>query len=339
MKVEPLCPPGYRPVPLAARPLLPAHRPASPVAPLPSETADACPSLFGAIGALAAGVTGRILPPALLATAGATVGSTLAGLVGGGLGALAGLYAGYRLEKRTRLGRLVGGMAGGLLGAGLGHLARGAGVQPSLELARETAGFSLRSLPARLLDPNYTSHPKISPAVAAQGASHCQPGDLVITNDDGDFSLELAQKAVGVSAHWTHVGIVDHNHRVMDILLTENTARSWPLEFIFTDNTHAKVLRPAYQDDAARDRTLDWARAKLGKVTYDWKFDLESDDALYCQEYIQKALKQGGILIEPRKVLLFKDFVSADEFGSSPQLTEVWSTGSNFWLNWLSKVT
>ncbi|MEW6281066.1 MAG: YiiX/YebB-like N1pC/P60 family cysteine hydrolase, partial [Candidatus Eremiobacterota bacterium] len=159
------------------------------------------------------------------------------------------------------------------------------------------------------------------------------------TSDDASFWMEQAQKAMGFSGDWTHIGMVDHDGRVLDILLTENTVRSWPLEFIFTDNCHARVLRPAYATPDHRERALSWARAQIGQVTYDWRFSLESDDALYCQEFVQKALRRGGIEVSAGNVYGLKEFVSADQFSEHPRIEERWSTGSNFWLNWLSKVT
>ncbi|MBI3928814.1 MAG: hypothetical protein HY319_24955 [Armatimonadetes bacterium] len=262
------------------------------------------------------------------------------GVAGAVVGGALGLAAGVKLELKTRAGRLVGGLVGGALGTALGTAAGGLGYRPSEVMSRETSGFSLKSLPSRLLNTHYTSHPKLSGTIVDEGMAHARPGDLIITNDDGDFMLEILQKLIGCRAHWTHNYLVDSDGTVMDILLTENKPTRWPLEVAFKDNCHAKILRPRYANPENLEKTLAAARARFERMTYDFRFDLKTDDAQYCQEYAYKALKEGApeIRIEPR-FRIFRDFVSADEFEASPDLEEVWSTGSNFWINWLSHYT
>ncbi len=294
----------------------------------------------GAVGAMAGALTGRVVASAAVGAAGAVLGNALGGTVGAVVGAAAGLYGGVKLELKSKLGRLAGGMLGGAMGSVLGAAAGVAGWKPSATMAQETKGFSLTALPGRLLDPHYTSHPKMSQEIAAQGMAHIQPGDVLITNDDGNFQLEILQRMLGCTADWTHNYLVDKDLTVMDILLDKNEPTRWSLEYAFTDNSHLKVLRPAYASEESRDKTLEVARSKFGTMKYDFKFDLQSDDAQYCQEYTYKAIKEGSpeIRLEPRH-RIFREFMSSDEFEASPDMKEVWSTGSNFWLNWLSHFT
>lgn len=309
---------------------------------LPEDQVDitrAGPRVAGSVGAMAGALSGRVL----VSLSGGVGGALAASMLGvGGLGqaaaGIAGLAATTYLEQKTCAGRLVGGMIGGTLGVGVGAAADKLGLHPSELMANECKGFSLGSLPKKLLNPHYTSHPKMSGSVVAEGVALAQPGDLIMTNDDGNFMIEIIQKLTGGAAHWTHNYMVDNDGTVMDILLDQEGPTRWPLEYAFTDNSHAQILRPRYASEESKQKTLEAAREQFGKIGYDFKFSLKSDDEQYCQEYAYKALKEGApeIRIEPRKALFFRDLVSAEEFQKSPDIDEVWSTGSNFWLNWLS---
>lgn len=295
--------------------------------------------VWGSIGAMTGALSGRVL----VSTAGAVAGAVGANLLGFGtigsvVGAGLGLYGGVKFELATRSGRLLGGMVGGTLGTVAGAALDQLGVDASDTLAHECRGFTLGSLPGKLLNTHYTSHPKMSGPLVEEGMALAQPGDIIITNDDGDFMIELLQKLGGASANWTHNYMVDSDGTVMDILLTENKPTRWDLRVAFEDNCHAKILRPKYASEQSKEKTLQYARDQFDKIEYDFRFDLESDDAQYCQEYAYKALKAGApeITIEPGKAFFFRDIISADEFSESPDMEEVWSSGSNFWLNWLS---
>lgn len=281
-------------------------------------------------------VTGRLATAVGGAVAGSRLGSSY-GTIGAVIGGVAGLAAGGYLESKLPIGRIAGGMIGGVAGSVVGLGADLVGLKPSETLARECKGFSLTKLPGRLANTKYTSHARLSKEVAAEGTKHLMPGDFIMTNDDADFQLELLQRATGGNAHWTHNYMVDNDGTVMDILIGNDGPTRWPLEHAFTDNSHAQILRPHYQSPETLEKTLEAARRGFGTITYDSKFDLRTDDAQYCQEYAYKAIKEGdpSVRITPRKVL-GRELVSAEEFQNSPDFTEVWSTGSNFWLNWLS---
>ena len=297
-----------------------------------------CPKVYGAVGTMAGALAGQAALPlgaaAFLAHQGAALGGTVGAVVGG----FAGLAVGALVESKTRVGRLLGGLAGGVSGGLLGQLSRPLGLVPTTGLARECQSFSLSSLPKKLLNPDYTSHPNMTREAAAEAIRLAQPGDVIVTTDDHDFKLELMQKVAGASANWTHAAIVDENKQVMDILITANTPTKWPIEFIFEDNSHAMLLRPKYAGPESVSKTLDAVRATFGHVTYDHKFDLKTDDAQYCQELVYKALQKGAPEVHvPRRKFLGKEMVLSDEFINSPDMKVMWSGGSSFWVNWLSK--
>ena len=304
-----------------------------------SQSNDDCQKVFGSVGAM----TGALLGRSLVGLGGAVAGGMIAGTLGLGavalgVGAIVGLGLGVEGELKTKGGRLLGGLVGGVAGSALGWGADKLGVDTSEKMAEECKGFSVAELPTRLLDTNYTSHPKLRGSIVDEGLAQVQPGDVLITNNDNNFKLEIMQKLVGSSAHWTHAFLADDQGGVIDILQEDNTPRQVPLTTAFHENNHLKILRPNYKDSESVDKTLEWSREKFGQITYDSKFDLETKDAMYCQEYIFNALKEGApeIEIQPRKALGLRDVVLSDELSSSQDMKEVWSTGSNFWLNWLS---
>lgn len=311
---------------------------------------DLAPSkALGACGALAGLCLGRMGPAAAGGTGGWMLGRALAdglsgslGVIGGLAGMAAGVYAGYLVEKKTRVGRLVGGLVGGAIGSATGSLAGAVGWQPGAILASETRGFSLTSLPTKLLNPNYTSRHRLTPQEAAPGMALVKPGDVIITSDDEDFQLELMQKLIGASADWTHAALVDEDRQSLDIYITSNKPVRNSLDFIFTDNHHVSVLRPKYASPESMTKTLDYMRSQFDKITYDHKFDLQSDDAQYCQEYLFKGFQHGApeIHIPVRKVPLWgRELITSDEFRDCKDMELVWSSGSDFKYNFLSKVT
>ena len=318
--------------------------------------------VYGAVGAMTGALAiGR---PAMVVASG-VVASAIAGSCFGPLGtvvgAAVGLYAGFKLEQKTKMGRLAGGLAGGIIGSAVGKVAGWLGAKPSEAMQNECKNFSVASLPEKLLNTHYTSHSRLSPEIAAEGSKFAQPGDIIITNDDADFKLELVQKGVGLAsrtsemlglvekgngckANWTHIYTVDKENTVIDILLDGNGPTRFPLEHAFTDNTHAKILRPNFKSPEAKEEFLNWMGNQFGLVSYDLGFDMKTDNSYYCQEYVFKGLKSTGNDLDLKASQVGagpwkKEFVSADTFDQNPQFKEVWSTGSNFWVNWLSHFT
>ncbi len=101
----------------------------------------------------------------------------------------------------------------------------------------------------------------------------------------GKLTFEIAQKLMGlvakgpgVAADWTHFYTVGKDKTVVDILLGAGGPSRFPVEHAFTDNTKAKILRPQYTSPETREATLNWVESQFGKVDYDTKFSLKSDD-------------------------------------------------------------
>lgn len=310
----------------------------------PAENRGVDPSaarkVFGTVGTAAGVIAGRalILPGAGAAFTSAMVGTAIGGPLGTVIGAAAGLAVGAVTEYKTKIGRWIGGLVGGAVGSVLGTVASAAGYRPSPKMAEETRGFSFKSLFKKLLNPSYTSHKKISAEKARDVIKNLKPGDLIITNNDEDYRFELAQKLMGKSGNWTHIGIVDENKKVLEVLISTDGPTESDPEKLFTENHHVVILRPDYKNLDSVKKTLAEARKYFGKSKYDFDFRLSTEDKLYCQEYVYKAMQRGApeIKIKPSRFMGI-DFISADDFIESPDVKQTWTTGSNFWMNLLSK--
>lgn len=300
----------------------------------------ACHNVFGAVGTATGAIAGRvILPLASAAFTGSMVGTAVGGPLGTVVGTLAGLGVGAIYEYKSKVGRFVGGLVGGAIGVGLGKLASLIpGYKPGKILTEETKGFSFKSLFSKLMNPEYTSHKKIDSGEAQKVINDLKPGDLIITNNDGDYKFELAQRFMGKSGSWTHIGMVSENNTVLEVLISTDGPTESPTENLFTENHHVIILRPDYKNPESVKKTLKKAREYFGKAKYDFNFKLGSEEKLYCQEYIYKAMKDGApdIKVEPSRFLGI-EYLSADDFIDSPDVKTVYNTGSNFWLNLLSK--
>ena len=301
-------------------------------------TPDDCPKVFGTVGAMVGAIAGRatVLPGAGAAVAGAALGSVL-GPAGTIIGGVVGFAAGAYTEFKTRAGRVIGGMIGGAAGVGLGKLAKKIGHRPSQKMVDETRSFTYKSLFNKLKDPTHTSHKTISTQEARNIMEKAEPGDLIVTNHDGDFRFELVQKVLGQSGDWTHIGLVSKDKSMLEVLISTDGGTETDATKAITKNHHIMLLRPNHKDRNAINDTEKAARDYMG-VKYDHKFSLKSDDKHYCQEFVYKALKKGdpNIKIEPSKLFGFQ-YVVADDFINSPDTKVVHTTGSNFWTNLMSK--
>jgi hypothetical protein len=165
-----------------------------------------------------------------------------------------------------------------------------------------------------------------------------KPGDLIITNEDGSLKFEMAQKAMGKTGNWTHIGLISDKDSVLEVLIESDSTVETKLEECITNNHHVIILRPSYKNADEVKKVIDEARSLLGKVSYDHSFDMKSDDKMYCLEYVYKVMKKGapGIEVNTFKVL-GREVLTADDYIQSKDMKVVKSTGSSFWLNFLSK--
>jgi hypothetical protein len=319
-----------------------------------SERSGSSTKACGTIGAAVGAVAGKLSAlPVLGAIKGAALGGSIMGPAGAILGGVLGLGAGLFIEKKVHVGRLLGGLVGGAAGMGIGKVLDTAGFRPIGKLARETRGFTFKSLFSKLRDPKATSHQKITPAQARQILEKLQPGDIIIGNNDQGFSFEITQKLIGASGNWTHAALYCDDNTVMEVMIPNETDRGEKMTNLaaienrpFTEssatemmkrNHHIVIVRPNYRDRESINRVFAEGR-KYSHVKYDKLFNLKSDDRHYCTEFVYKALKKGApeINVKPSSMAGYK-FITADNFIDSPRIKTVYSTGSDFWMNFLSK--
>ncbi|MHB2015624.1 MAG: hypothetical protein ACYCW6_01620 [Candidatus Xenobia bacterium] len=259
-----------------------------------------------------------------------------------GAAALAGLAGGVALECWSHVGRLAGGMAGGALGSGSGRLTGALGWQPSPAMQQATQKFSLAALPHKLMNPEYTGAPAIrkNPA-AVEALFAAKPGDLLLVQHEGlFFGANMAARLAGASGRYCHVGMVEPGGKVLDLMDTggrERTEQKW-LGF-----THLAVLRPHYTTPQEAAKVVGATRQKLNSVQYEYDFRLppdgtRTDNKEYCTEFIYNRLREQAphIHLEPLHFLGAR-FVTADTFANSPDIDTVYDSGSNFWLNHLTR--
>jgi hypothetical protein len=296
-------------------------------------------NIGGTIGAATGADLGRV---AVSAGAGIAAGLFAATHLGASFGVPIGCVASVAalaLEMVLRPGFMVGGIIGGALGAAhgfvLGHLPF---VKPNATLENETRGFSFRALPRRLYKKNYTSHPRNGPQVIADVLRLARPGDILITHSDRNYMTEDGQRLMGATGKWAHAAfITEAGNTCYEVLATPNGAYENPVDKVLVRDHHAMLLRPRYKDDASRDATLAAARDQLGKARYDPLYNFRGSK-FYCTKYVFRMLAKGSpeIRVTPSS-FLGKKVVTPDDFVRSPDIDQVYTTGSHYWLNRLSK--
>jgi hypothetical protein len=231
----------------------------------------------------------------------------------------------------------------------LGQVASKLGYKPAEELIKETDSFSLLKLPKKLFNPTilkwgYTKHTRLSPETIKEVIKLLQPGDIVVTCSDSSAAsmfVQTVQKLKRRISGWSHMGLVTNTGNIVHSMPSFG-GRMTPPETFMERSHHLMVLRPKYKDADAVDRTINEAKqlAKSAKY-YDFSFSLSIDKALYCSELVTKALQKGDpeIKIAPTTFLKFKKIILLDDVIESPQMEKIYDTGSNFWMNYLSRFT
>lgn len=299
---------------------------------------------YGAVGAGTGALIGRLtVLPVGGAMAGAKLGSLLgpAGAIAGGI---AGCAAGLYVEMKGKFvgvfpaGRIVGGLIGGTLGSIAGAIIDRLPLKPHLSqgLAEETEGFSWKKLFSHLKDPTYTSHEVMAQPTLDEVRSRLQPGDVLVTNNEKFLDFEIPLFLMAAHGDWTHTALYAGDGKVLESLGSRGVIER-TLDELITTNHHAMIMRPAYGTPDGPAKAIAKARGFLG-LPYDSGFSLKTDDKVYCIEHTYKSVKAGDpdIRLTPTKVLGIP-VVTPKTFVSSPDMKEMYSTGSHFFLNYLSK--
>lgn len=127
-----------------------------------------------------------------------------------------------------------------------------------------------------------------------------ETGDIVFRRVDGPTSHFI--DLVDDQANYSHVGIVfvtnTGGELVINVIPGEGSLG------VVQAESFAMFLEPALSfaifrmhREAGVDRVIaaDWANSLVDKIPFDLKFDLETDDELYCTELVWKAYLAAGI--------------------------------------------
>jgi hypothetical protein len=138
----------------------------------------------------------------------------------------------------------------------------------------------------------------------------------VVRRGRGIFS-DLFRKVGGVESPYSHVGILHLDgdearviHTVASELTSRGHVRIEPLrQFIGKENADAAALYRARS--ASREELREAVRTALGfaaaRVPFDTRFDLATEDRLYCTELVQLAFRRAGVVLVKEDQLVALD--------------------------------
>ena len=279
------------------------------------------------IGTAVGAVTGKVMLPVAAGLMGASAGGAVGGSIGTTVGALSGFLLGKIIEKKTNTGRILGGIAGGFIGN------TGARIKGKKE------DLDISSLASKLSNTFYTSQKNFTREEVKELKKLTQPGDILLLSSGRERSTnaQLLQEFSGQKGDWGHIAMVTDKLTVLDSNPDGILERPW--ERFLPKFSRLMILRPSYKDKSSLNKTIKEARRLKDTARYDFKYSLQTDDELYCVEYIYKALQKGSpeIDIKEYKALGVIPAVGTNSFAKSPSMEVVYSTGSNIWDNILSK--
>lgn len=129
----------------------------------------------------------------------------------------------------------------------------------------------------------------------------CQPGDLVVRLGD-DFISDRIRYLSATDPSYSHAGIiVEHDNKKMvchiypdDFVVGADTVRYDIIDSFLNTKTNLKCA--LYRYDLSDSERVNFEEAlnsyHKSKIHFDKKYDLDTDDKIYCSEMIYKALKK-----------------------------------------------
>lgn len=159
-----------------------------------------------------------------------------------------------------------------------------------------------------------------------------QPGDILVMVDTNLPLLGVAAHAA-VGSHHTHSLLYEGDGQILEAnvsgLGAGGCARR-PLADMLGHRIQVEVIRPPYATPEDREAALDYCRSRIG-TPYDFLFDLEDDGALYCTEYLARALESTPHpLAVPRTRTLGREAIGLEAFRQIPGSRVVYSDGGRF---------
>jgi len=182
--------------------------------------------------------------------------------------------------------------------------------------------------------PRPTRNKKLSAEQVEEIRASLQPGDVLLETNDEYPGWQVNAKLF-LKSDWVHAALYVGNDKIIDSTTERNGVAETTLKN-FSNCHHLAVIRPSYKSEADRQAALQYARDKIG-TPYDFDWNL-SNNTLYCTEFVANALAAGPnpIKIDTMKAV-GQEMVSPRAFLENSELKTVWTTGSNYWLNFAQR--
>lgn len=247
----------------------------------------------GATGAARGAVIGHAAVLGGGAALGATVGASLfpgSALIAGIAGGALGLVGGGMLQAKTLIGRKAGSIVGSMVGQAASPLVAALGVGISQERAEITKDHGLLKLIKNGGEFFHSSIPTIAPKESQQFVDSLNPGDIVLTKNEGSTIFNLLT--------YLPSGEYDFNHAILYIgdgkaieATTGKGVHEFELAPELTHKHHAIAVRVPLEEGQT-EKVIDAARGLKGRA-YDYLFKATSN-TLYCSELVSHSYKEGA---------------------------------------------
>jgi Uncharacterized distant relative of cell wall-associated hydrolases len=189
----------------------------------------------------------------------------------------------------------------------------------------------LLKLPALVFDlPFLYFGKKVSRNEIAQVIEKIKPGDIILCADNIFPLWQLVVKATGGS-NYSHVGMYEGYGRVIEATTFHQDGSSvvkTNIRNFIGGYKSVCIVRPPYLTENERNNAVTFALSQLGKP-YDYKLNLNNDNALYCTELIAKSLKTTGI-VTPTTTFCRQKYYMPDNFLKIAEVNIVHGNPVNF---------
>ncbi len=149
-------------------------------------------------------------------------------------------------------------------------------------------------------------------------------GDLIFRWGQGLWS-DIMRKYTTSDDRFSHIGVIVKNsdgvfviHAEGDDLTGKGSVVKEPFEDFVKKSNRTGIYR---LKNVSAEKFAKIAFSKLG-VPFDWKFDAENADALYCTELIYVSLKETDPNIDLQKSILYGHKIIPLDIFLSPKISE-----------------
>lgn len=123
-----------------------------------------------------------------------------------------------------------------------------------------------------------------------------EPGDVLCRKYD------CYVDSIFIEGEYTHSGILTHKDKIVHSI-AEGVKSDDILDFVL-DTEGFILLRPKYETEQNVINAVSFAESQIGKP-YDFLFEKSEEDSFYCHELTSKSLAAGGLVITPKKDIIY----------------------------------